>query len=232
MDDIEKQFELERQLHEQYAINANQSSGIFVTFTVALFALLGFYGYAYLLVETKNVNYPLISKVDFFILFIVVEGILLFLSMIAAQLGYAQRRDQFIIDKIRRKSYAGNIHFVTKEYETLFLGYDPLKSLMGLRKFLPGFYNLFFWLFQVIMICVFVLTVFKALYYNLGYSCIIMILIVVVCISCVLGAICFLCGKRKKIIDSILVENKKDKLDITASNVLDMLSSICRYFSK
>lgn len=95
MDDIEKQFELERQLHEQYAINANQSSGTFVTFTVALFALLGFYGYAYLIVETMSC--PFVSKVDFFILFIVVEGILLFLSMIAAQLGYAQRRDQFII---------------------------------------------------------------------------------------------------------------------------------------
>lgn len=207
MDNIEKKFELEKQLHEQYAINANQSSSTFVTFTVALFALLGFYGYAYLLVETMN--HPFISKIDFFILFIIVEGILLFLSMIAAQLGYAQRRDQFIIDKIRKKSYTDGLTFTTNEYEALFSGYNPQKSLRSLRKFLPGFYNLFFWLFQVTMVCVFILTVFKALYYNLNYGCIIMMVIVIVCTLCVFGAICFLHGKRKKIIDSTLVKTKK-----------------------
>lgn len=44
---FENQFELEKQLHKQYAINNNAKVSSFVSFIVALFALFGFYGYMY-----------------------------------------------------------------------------------------------------------------------------------------------------------------------------------------
>ena len=45
--DSKNQFELEKQLHEQYAINNNAKVSSFVSFIVALFALFGFYGYIF-----------------------------------------------------------------------------------------------------------------------------------------------------------------------------------------
>lgn len=91
----DKQFELESQLHEQYAINNNANVGSFVTFLVALLALFGFFGYVFVYSSNDfSLNGKLIKEgimtLDVFLLFsIIVIGMLFFLSLVSLQLGYS-----------------------------------------------------------------------------------------------------------------------------------------------
>lgn len=105
------EFELESQLYEQYAINYNANVGSFVSFTVALLALFGFFGYSYVYSSNEfSANGKLISNdimtLDVFLLFsIILVGMLFFLSLTSLQLGYSSRSNQIIIDRIRTKNF-------------------------------------------------------------------------------------------------------------------------------
>lgn len=108
----DKVFELERQLHEQYANNSNAHFKSFITFATAMFALFGAYGWAY--IHTPRISsirideWPVVlenklSYDAFLLLAIVVVGSLCILSAICVFLGYAERRDQMEVRIIRDK---------------------------------------------------------------------------------------------------------------------------------
>ncbi len=105
MDENNKQFELEKQLHQQYAINNNESIKSFVSFIGALLTLLG--GFGYVLVHSKNrftenlaIKGDIISTEVFFLCAFVVSGMLFFLSLVSLQLGYSNRNNQINFWKV------------------------------------------------------------------------------------------------------------------------------------
>ncbi|MBP5710453.1 MAG: hypothetical protein J6W84_05705 [Bacteroidales bacterium] len=143
--DAEKVFELEKQLHEQYAINNNAHTSSFISFLVSLLALFGAFGYVF--VETppyQNHNYDLEV---FLYLAPIVSGILLFLSALCIQIGWSQRRDHIVIEKFRIKYGMKNLFNPTSE--------------KNYWNFLPDYYNMFFWLFIAAQITVMLFTIIK-----------------------------------------------------------------------
>ena len=102
--DVGKAWELEKQLHEQYAINNNAHTSSFISFVVALLALFGALGYVYAFTPPyKYLHHDIFSIDVFFLLSIVVSAILLFLACICSHLGCSQRRDNIVITRIREK---------------------------------------------------------------------------------------------------------------------------------
>ena len=115
----DRKWELERQLHEQYASNSNSHIKSFITFSTALFALFGFYGYLYahttdefsrrvvqIILPSGNADVsvgvsPLYSLQSFILLALVVVVIFCFLTSLCIYLGYAERRDQIQLRLIR-----------------------------------------------------------------------------------------------------------------------------------
>jgi len=149
----DNQFELESQLHEQYAINNNANVGSFVTFLVALLALFGFFGYTYVFSSNEfSLNGKLIKDgimtLDVFLLFsIIVIGMLFFLSLISLHLGYSSRSNQIIIDRIRDRYFEKNKKIIFGS------SYSPKGKTWS--SFIQDYFNIFYWLFfsgQILMI--------------------------------------------------------------------------------
>jgi len=147
------EFQLESQLHEQYAINNNANVGSFVSFLAALLALFGFFGYAYVFSSNEfSLNGKLIKDgimtLDVFLLFsIIAIGMLFFLSLISLQLGYSSRSNQVIIDRIRDR------HFEKNKQVIFGNSYSPKGKTWG--SFVQDYFNLFYWLFysgQILLI--------------------------------------------------------------------------------
>jgi hypothetical protein len=155
----ENQFELERQLHEQYAINNNANIGSFVSFVVALLALFGFFGYAFVFssnefsIDGKLIKNGIMSLDVFFLFSIIVIGMLFFLSLVSIQLGYSCRSNQIIIDRIRNQYFGKNKKIVFGK------SYSPLKKTW--YNYVQDYFNLFYWMFFIGQIFVFLFTVIK-----------------------------------------------------------------------
>lgn len=151
--DFKNQFELEKQLHEQYAINNNAKVSSFISFIVALFALFGFYGYMYanttidfskngeFVVDTNQYTLDI-----FFLMSFVVCGILFFLTLLSLQLGYSQRRDQIIIHRIREFAYKNADHLETNINHMEKVGVNSLLVISiyftGYSYMVKGLYSL------------------------------------------------------------------------------------------
>jgi hypothetical protein len=154
------QFELESQLHEQYAINNNANVGSFVSFLVALLALFGFFGYAFVFSSNefsfngKMIKDGIMSLDVFFLFSIIVIGMLFFLSLISLQLGYSSRSNQIIIDRIRDRYFEKNKKIVFGK------SYSPIGKTW--HSFVQDFFNLFYWLFFCGQILVIIFSVYKA----------------------------------------------------------------------
>ena len=197
----EQCFELEKHLHEQYAINTNAHTASFISFVVALLVLFGAFGYVY--AHTLNVwsssEYDQLSSIDsgyllvpvqshglemtipqkdlftldqFLGLAIVVSCMLCFLACLSLQIGYSHRRDQVIIQEIRKKY----------QLETMY----ELAKNVGIKNFIPDFYQLFFLLFVVAQIFVFLATLLKvSLFCAWSWWLILMVLCFMLQFSCV-----------------------------------------------
>lgn len=150
----EIQQDLEKQLHEQYAINNNAKVSNFVSFIVALFALFGFYGYIFaytipefstngiMVIENGGCNKSDTFTLDIFIVMsLVVSGLLYFLSKMSLTLGYGQRSDQIVIDRIREK------HYPNEQDRTQLFGKGYTAKNKGWCNFVQDYFNLFYWLF-------------------------------------------------------------------------------------
>lgn len=157
MNDKNRQFELEKQLHEQYAINNNANTGTLVALLAAIIVIFTAYGLAFKNLKLESFPYnQRDEEIVLFFLTFVIQIVLSFLSLLIVHFGYVQRRDQNVINAIREKYYLDG-EKLSKEYWILYLGYQPYigDGYGGLRKFLPGFYNLFFRFF---LICLFTVT--------------------------------------------------------------------------
>ena len=152
------EFELEKHLHEQYAINNNAKVSSFVTFVIALLALFGFYGYSFVYsvnsFHCNTVSNNIFIPLDAFLLFsVIVVGILYFLALVSIQFGYTNRSDQVIIDKIRDKRFGKDKNYIFHE------NYSPTDKTWN--SFIPDFFSNFYWLFLAGQITVFLLTFYK-----------------------------------------------------------------------
>lgn len=165
---FKNQFELEKQLHEQYAINNNAKVSSFVSFIVALFALFGFYGYIFayttpefstngiMVIENGGCNKSDTFSLDIFIVMsLIVSGLLYFLSKMSLTLGYGQRNDQIVIDRIREK------HYPNEQDRTRLFGKGYTANNKGWCNFVQDYFNLFYWLFFWSQIFVIVSSIIK-----------------------------------------------------------------------
>lgn len=201
---MDNTFKLEKQLHEQYAINNNAKVSSFVTFTIALFALFGFFGYIFAYsvpqfsedgVFVIQTEYSTLYTLEiFFIVSLIVNGILLFLSILSIYLGYSQRRDHLICYNIRKKHYAEE----SGSYKKIFgESYNPTKK--NKCNFIPDYFNIFYWLFFTAQIFVFVLSFVKLrtnLSENLSWSNWGFLVVIVMCLQSVM-LVLTLCERRK-----------------------------------
>jgi len=154
-----EQFELEKQLHEQYAINNNASISSFVSFIVAIFALFGSFGYVFVY---SSIEFSVggkfvvnnIMTLDIFLLFsVMVAGIMLFISLISLQLGYSNRNNQIIINNIRNR-------YFDKNKDKIFgNNYNPLDKKWF--DFIQDYFNNFYWMFFSGQILVLLFTLIK-----------------------------------------------------------------------
>jgi len=166
-DEKNREYELEDQLHEQYAVNDNSRNSVFISFIVGIIALFGFYGFVYVNTYKREISseYRYESwnfNINIFLLMsFVTIGILFFLAILAIYLGYSLRRDQFIIYNIRKKRYKGVTEKETKvRMKEIFGGiYSPYNK--DCSDYLPNFYNLFYWLFFKSEIFIFVTAILK-----------------------------------------------------------------------
>lgn len=100
-DNEDRVFELEKQLHEQYAINNNSNAGILVTLIGALLVSISGYGYVlyqYFMGECKNV--AVLELVA-----LAVIAVMTLLYCICVHFGAGQRMEQFITYAIREVYY-------------------------------------------------------------------------------------------------------------------------------
>lgn len=138
-------FELEKQLHEQYAVNNNSNAGILVSLISAL--LISFTGYGYVLYQ-YSIGECAIGIVN--LAAITVMGVMTLIYFISVNLGAGQRMEQFITFGIRAKYY----HNKTEQYNSIFpRDYHPFNKKYF--DFVQGMYNT--WtkvaLFAIIGVC-------------------------------------------------------------------------------
>lgn len=132
------QFELYKQLHEQYAENDNNKTQNVISFLAAIFVV--FVGYGVSLLSNNDQMIILAT--------IAAQSMLVLLGILCLYFGYSTRRDQFIIHKIRT-------------YYNLKLPYtDPFDRPAKMWSFLPDYYAimfyacLFFWFSITFVFCV------------------------------------------------------------------------------
>lgn len=142
----ERIFELEKQLHEQYAVNNNSNAGILISLISALF--VAFSGYGYVLYQ-----YSLCACCKTTILYLSALAASMVMSLlycICIHLGAGQRMEQFITFAIRVKHY-GLTKSQDKEdleyeqrinrYEEIYPeDYHPFNK--GMNNFVQGIYGL------------------------------------------------------------------------------------------
>lgn len=168
----EKQLnDIEKQLHEQYAINNNSNLTSVVNLLVAMFAVLGAYGYVYLHSNGKlSTDYTLINNgfytiVAFLLTAFVTMLILGIMYWICAYQGKSQRKEQFITFAIRYKIYKNRVtplkdennveDYLNEEYKNIFPEeYHPFNK-DGIR-IVQGLYGEFLKIIRVIIIVLFV----------------------------------------------------------------------------
>ena len=134
--DKDNAFGLAEQLHRQYADADSSKSGNLIATVGALFAIFAGYGYVFM-------NYP--CKADALTLFgaTVLTVFVLFLLMnIAAFHGYALRRDQVIVYRIRKKymKESGIFNFANNAESA----YNPIRKIMNGEDILPDYYNILY----------------------------------------------------------------------------------------
>ena len=155
--------ELEKQLHEQYAINNNAVLGGIITLACTLIVVIGYYGYVFVnssvefstgfccLRDEDGIFYldALLCSyvISFFILFV--------LSRFCIYQGIAQRKEQFITFAIRKKYNMDNddakqnttIKVLPKDYHPF--GKNKREAVQGLYGELLAVFNCVFWLLTI-----------------------------------------------------------------------------------
>ncbi len=133
--EIMPQFELEKQLHEQYAVNNNSKSGT-LTSLIGSF-LIVMTGYGYVLYQYFTGEHIADEFVQF--VAIVAAAVMTLLYFICVYLGADQRMEQFVTFAIRIKHY--NLINDMKDYREIYPDkYHPCGK--SFCNFVQGLYNL------------------------------------------------------------------------------------------
>jgi uncharacterized membrane protein len=200
---LDNQFELEKQLHEQYAINNNANLGSVVTIITTLIGVIGVYGYLFIH-STIDFASDWGSFVDNgkytldVLLFSAVASyfILIIIFYLSAYLGANQRKEQFITYSIRRKYYEQSGE--NNDYNQIFpSNYHPFNKTKS--EFIQGLYGeicfilkTLFWLITILTLVKIGFNIYK--YYGSGvvsYSALAVIVLFI--IFFILSLISFCC---------------------------------------
>lgn len=131
-DNSDRIFELEKQLHEQYAVNNNSNSGTLISLLSTLLVAITGYGYVLYQYQIMECNTAIVNLAA-----IVAMAVMILLHCISIHLGAGQRMEQFITFAIRKKYYKSN----KTSYEEIFPEYyHPFNK--GLFSFVQGLYNI------------------------------------------------------------------------------------------
>lgn len=141
---MEELNDIEKQLHEQYAINANNNLTTMVSIATFLLGVIGMYGYVLVYTDLSFIQLSLLSNennVQFTTDTLLLAAsasmfILVILFYISVKLGATQRLEQFIAYSIRRKYYKEEYN---KQYRVFPGGYEPFEKSRW--NFLAGLHN-------------------------------------------------------------------------------------------
>lgn len=164
MPDRKGMNEIEKQLHEQYAINANNNLTALVSIAAVLLSAIGTYGYVFINAGVKTNLFalnPQFSPVSIEVAAIVAIIILGVLFHISLYLGANQRMEQFVMFAIRCKYYGEEM----KEIMSQSTGNDPNCSKRIYPKdyhpfnktkgnFVQGLHNESLKFYKVIYLCI------------------------------------------------------------------------------
>ena len=144
--DDDRIFELEKQLHEQYAINNNSNSAALISLMGALLVVMTGYGYVlyqYYLCPCRGVTMVYVTAC-------VSSLVMTLLHCVCIHLGAGQRMEQFITFAIRINHYQAESNFDILRYKAIFPnGYHPFMKTKG--DFVQGIYNLLSIPFMVVV---------------------------------------------------------------------------------
>lgn len=163
--DDRESFELEKQLHKQYATNAQANTGNFIAFLVAILAMFYAFGYVYvfntnsfangteLFVEKEGEH--ICFTLDVLLLIASISLLMLtFLIAYCMHLGWQQRRDHIVITKVRERWMSD------EERSEVFDGqYSPYGK--GFFKFIPNVYRYYLYLFIIAAMLIVLMTLNK-----------------------------------------------------------------------
>ena len=156
---FKKQFELEKQLHEQYAMNNNERMSSLITLFVSLIAVLGAYGYMFLhtssqsasdlgCIYLENEKYTidalLLTASMCFVIIAIIQHLCIYQ-------GAYQRKEQFIIYAIRQKYKIDDDLFPS--------GYTPFGKTR--RDFVQGIYGELVKIFGFVKVAILMTTLWK-----------------------------------------------------------------------
>lgn len=154
--------DLEKQLHEQYAINNNANLASIITLLTTLLAVIGVYGYVFIystldfatdwgsFIENKQFTLDVLLFATMAVYFILT--VIFYLS---AYLGTNQRKEQFVTYAIRRKHYEESDN---SDYENIFpreynpFGKSKTKFIQGLYGEICRIIKVLFWIINALSI--------------------------------------------------------------------------------
>lgn len=162
----DKHFELEKHLHEQYAINNNSNLGSIITLITTLLGVIGVFGYMFIhttlefavdwggfYIKDKTYTLDVLLFAAFASYFILV--IIFYLS---AYLGTNQRKEQFITYSIRISHYTKEK--AIEDYENIFpKDYHPYNK--NKSDFIQGLYGKICCIIKILFLIITILTFLK-----------------------------------------------------------------------
>ena len=202
-------FELEKQLHKQYATNAQANTGNFIAFLVAILAMFYAFGYVYvfntnsfangteLFVEKEGEH--ICFTLDVLLLIASISLLMLtFLIAYCMHLGWQQRRDHIVITKVRERWMSD------EERSEVFDGqYSPYGK--GFFKFVPNVYRYYLYLFITASMLIILMTlnkmcsVFQIGSFWLFLVCVVLIVCVTLSVwMCSFNKYKFFCDREKE----------------------------------
>lgn len=187
----ERIFELEKQLHEQYAVNNNSNAGTLVSLIGALLVVMTGYGYVLYQYRTSQCDDIAIVNLSA----IIAMAVMMLLYCISVSLGANQRMEQFITFGIRAKYYQNQI----EQYKSIFpKGYMPFGKKYC--DFVQGIYNIW----SKVMI-VTIVAIAMSHYYLVTKTCVVLVFGLLF----ILFSLMFRCSRYKKYIDREQSEHRK-----------------------
>ena len=185
----ERIFELEKQLHEQYAVNNNSNVGTLVSLIGALLVVMTGYGYVLYQYRTSQCDDIAIVNLSA----IIAMAVMMLLYCISVSLGANQRMEQFITFAIRAK------HYNADRYKEIFPeNYYPFEK--DFSGFVQGLYNLW----SKVMI-VTIAAIAMSHYYLVAKTCVVLVFGLLF----ILFSLMFRCSRYKKYIDREQSEHRK-----------------------